>query len=123
MATQEILNRVAALLARAGHPATPDEEARTSAHIAARLIREHRLIVVTAVSPSERTRQQGQQSERPRPQRDGSRGGSWRAQPQAEPWKVYRASRPGICQACRRSFDFGARISWRNDIGPVHVGC
>jgi Protein of unknown function (DUF2786) len=36
-----ILSKITALLARAAHATTPEEEARTSAHVAARLISQH----------------------------------------------------------------------------------
>lgn len=54
----DVEDKVRKLLARASHPNTPEEEARTSAHIAAKLMAEHKIdvaaVVTAPIDPSSR---------------------------------------------------------------------
>ncbi len=112
MTTPRILDRIRALLARAAHPTTPEEEARTSAVQAARLIGKHEVAIgVPAVEVRV----------------------AWRA-PEPSSWTGsstarsgfhcrYRAAKAGRCQECKKSFAKGEEVGWRNPIGPVHLDC
>jgi hypothetical protein len=43
-----VITKIENLLARAAHDGTPEEEARTSAHVAAKLMAEHKVKVISA---------------------------------------------------------------------------
>lgn len=108
-ASPKTLDRIRALLARAAHPTTPEEEARTSAVQAARLIARYDVPIGTATVVDVRVW--------PSPTYGPSgRGGSGLH-------CRYQAARSGRCQECGRAFHKGEEIGWRNPIGPVHLDC
>ena len=114
-ATPKTLERIRALLARAAHATTPEEEARTSAVQAARLIARHGLAVGPGVMVEEvRIERRAWQAQ----------SSWWSGHPVAgDHGEPYAAPVGGRCQACKRAYRKGVRVQWRNPIGPVHVGC
>lgn len=112
LATPKQLERIRALLARAAHATTPEEEARTSAVQAARLIARHK---VEIGAPVLEVRVWTGSSSVADPQAWATAVGDF-GQP-------YAAKVGGRCQLCKRGYRRGERIKWRNPIGPVHVEC
>lgn len=103
----DILARVRALLARAASPA--EEEARTCAHIAARLIREHGI-------------------ELSLPRSSAAPPTAWPAAPprgaDAVPRRRTISARfAGYCRLCGAHYRVGELVSWARGLGAVHVPC
>lgn len=117
------VERVRALLARAGHDTTPEEEARTSAVLAARLIARTGICVGSGSDDVDALRRRIEALEAAlRRRRRGGRGRDG-VEPEDAYFKVYVAGKAGNCQKCGRGYAATERIAWVNPIGPVHVGC
>ncbi len=99
------LQKVEALIARATDPGASEEEQRTSAVIAVRLIREHKLLSVS--KPAEIPRIYGGQYPR-----------------DAAPARRIISSRyPGNCKACGDDYRAGDVVAWARNAGAVCVPC
>ena len=143
----DVVARVRALLERATHASTPEEEARTSALIAARLIRQHNLVVDVAVVPapsplpartapssawaevswadlsaanSAWTTSRSPASSEPSPSPDFF-GDSFEDRPRD--FRVMQNKFKGKCISCQRSIAIGEWIGWRPNRGATHYEC
>jgi hypothetical protein len=102
----KILDKVRKLLALAASP--QEEEARTAALLASRLILEHGIqltlggqTVVRGAEPC---------------------GAPVRPTNLTAPRRM-QSKFPGWCRACHAPFDVGADILWLKDVGAAHVAC
>lgn len=105
--------RVAQLVALAGSPY--EQEARTSAYLACKLIREHGLRVTDGEAPEAYeadtgVRERGEHRVDAPPYVDG---GACRA----------TARYAVVCMACKRLIGEGAGLWWMRGVGGVHIGC
>lgn len=109
------LQRVHALLDRASHETTPEEEARTSALIAARLIRQHGLRVVHPLR---------EEKPNPRVKSDPKkRRSSSKEVPEDAVGRRIMARYDGRCRGCKRAFFEGDYIVWVMNYGAWHPVC
>jgi hypothetical protein len=117
---RKVLERVRALLERAGHPDTPPEEARTSAVLAARMIREYKLEV--SHQPSAASRQESYSS--PATRRT-SRAGGWRPEAGGSPPRRRRKWSSPACTCFDGVLDIDCpehgRASHEVDAPPLEV--
>ena len=103
-AEAKTLQKVLALLARAAHPHTPEEEARTSAIIAARMIFASGLQIGASAEPPSKT------SPSPPPRCP-------------KPYRVFTSRFDGWCKSCGEPFDIGDRVAWVKGRGCTHYEC
>ena len=116
-ADAKTLERVRLLLERAGHPGTPEEEARTSATLAARLIYAHGYMVsypATAPPPPPPP---------PPPPTAAPPASSYAWKQRAKPYRVITSKFSGWCKACGDSFDEGDVVAWYRGRGCTHYDC
>ena len=112
-ADQKTLAKVRALLARAGHPNTPEEEARTSAVIAAKMIYSCGLEV--------NLKSQGKlpfDERQPKPKPKAP------SKPKASsPYRIITTKFDGWCKSCGDPFDVNDVVAWVKDRGCTHYDC
>lgn len=111
-ADERTLEKVRNLLVRAGHPGTPEEEARTSAAIAARMIYACGFVVELPV----RTKQPPPPPETP-PQPKP------RSPPKAKPYRVITSRWSGWCKSCGGAFEVDEAVAWIKGFGCTHYEC
>jgi hypothetical protein len=110
-----VLARVLALVERAAHDGTPEEEARTSAVIACKLIHKHDLLRL--LPPAAEPKKRGS-APRPTPkptQKETS-------DPDA-PVILLGSKYAGRCKACGFTYEVGDRVWWRRGYGATHERC
>lgn len=143
------LDRVTALLDRAGHEGTPEEEARTSAVLAARMIRQHGLVVVMPEPARGKRTPRYRGTSRASPSRDdgpshdnhspfdpyasaNAASGARRRRPPTVDFDPFDgelvgrrtvARYPGRCKDCRRGFREGDPVIWVPGDGARHPEC
>lgn len=119
----EAVAKVRALIERAVHPSTPEEEARTSALIAAKLIKSSGLEVTTpkGSGPSASTKPpQTDEDDR----WEAIRRQSHRRRRQREvTWVLLVSAYRGRCKSCRLHYEAGDEICWRRGSGATHFDC
>jgi len=119
MSDAKTLDKVVHLIALASSPS--EEEARTSAVLACRLIREHGFLVVMsngAPSPAARTARPAPPRSAPQPRPAPAPKRSRRPQP-----RLIVLNYRGVCVTCERYITRGDRAWWRPGKGVVHEGC
>lgn len=99
MRSASVVAKVRALIARAIDSGASEEESRTSAVIAARLIHQHALLDVDASEPA---------VESPLPK---------------TPRRVIVSKFAGYCRTCGCHYGTGARVAWGRGIGAICVPC
>lgn len=132
MADDTILIRVRALIDRAAHEATPEEEARSSAVIACKLIHKHSLLatVATTFSAAEDfTRSYSTPSASTRSA--SAKKPKGRSRPWVDP--TYDDEDPdvvklvskfrGRCLSCLKAYEVGETIWWQRGVGVTHESC
>ena len=109
---EKTLAKIRALLARATHETTPAEEARTSAHLAARLIVSHgfKIGLSNGHAPPPPP-----PPEEPRPRARSSGG--------MKNYAVFTNKYRGRCVSCGAPYAIGDRIAWRRGEGTTHYTC
>lgn len=107
------LEKIRALLARAVHPTTPSEEARTSAHLAVRLIVSNDF-TIGANGHARSAPPPPPPPPPPEPKRSRSSGSSY---------AVLSSKYDGRCVACAKPYAVGDRITWRRGEGATHYAC
>lgn len=100
-----LVSKVRALLARAVDAGASQEEQRTSAWIAARLIHQHSLL---------------EPEDQPAPACQAPEPRTHAAEPHR---RVIRSRYAGYCRACGARYSVGARIAWARQAGAVCVSC
>jgi hypothetical protein len=100
MTQDRVIDKVVKLLALASSSVV--EEARSAAHMAAQLIRDHQLQVV---DPTEKP---------------ARRGG-----PMQDPYDgiVITSKYPGRCKGCGKGYKEGDRVFWKKGVGAWHARC
>ena len=108
---EKTLAKIRALLARATHETTPPEEARTSAHLAARLIVSHGFSIGAASHSNGYAQPPPPPSPEERPKRSSSR---------EKNYAVFSSKYRGRCVSCGSPYAIGDRIAWRRGEGTTH---
>ena len=111
---EKTLAKIRALLARATHETTPAEEARTSAHLAARLIVSHGFSVGAADHSN------GHAKAPPPPPEEKPRA---RSSSREKNYAVFSSKYRGRCVSCAMPYAIGDRIAWRRGEGTTHYTC
>lgn len=127
----DVVAKVRALLERAAHPSTPEEEARTSAFIAARLIKANALeVTLPAVVPASAAPPAPPGDASSRATHDGpfraartTRRRRRRPVPEDPSWVLVLSMYRGRCKACRRFYEQGDEVCWRPGSGRTHFAC
>ena len=112
---EKTLAKIRALLARATHETTPPEEARTSAHLAAKLIVSHGFSVIGIVSHSN-----GYEKPPPTSAQEVKRS---RSAAGMKNYAVFTSKYRGRCVSCGAPYAIGDRIAWRRGEGTTHYTC
>jgi hypothetical protein len=110
-----VLERVLRLIALSGSP--NENEGRNAAVLAARLIREHKLLIVAPASPRTGRTPPGGTARRRTP---GSKRNVRRV---ADPAERIKAPLGGDCTRCRGRFRAGQEIYWFASGGGMHPAC
>jgi len=102
MTQERVIDKVTKLLALAASPVM--EEARSAAHMAAQLIRDHQLQVVDP-------------TEKPVRQKVGG--------VKQDPYDGFTITSryAGRCKGCGRSYREGDRVFWKKGVGAWHARC
>lgn len=141
---------VTKLLTRAGHPGTPEEEARTAAFKAAQMIYVHGFVLVPAYSPRAPSRESSpdtRAADRAAQtaaatavaakraneayanqildifERQQPRGRGRAVTRESQLAQTIRSSWDGYCKACGHSYKAGEAISFMPGRGAVHTDC
>lgn len=133
--TDKNLDRAKKLLERAGHPNTPEEEARSAAVLAARMIYEHGFLIV---SSEETPSVPAQPAVEPRAAATAAATAAhvqriWdvvnkqsarfqRVQAGLEP-QIMPSRYPGDCKSCGRPYAQGETVAWMPGRGVTHFDC
>lgn len=138
---EDILNKIRKLLTLATNAATTEEESRTVAMKAVRLIVEHKIVLTTNGArpsarhppppPSTPPRDDVDYEEEfgdifgRRAKRDPGRYDSYVPPPKVpgEKWVRISAAYDGRCMVCKKAFPAGTTIFWGKDVGSSHVEC
>ena len=116
-----LLVRVRSLVDRAAHEATPEEEARTSAVIACKLIAKHEMLSLAALES-----RAAPVPEPPRPKRADppptpkSRS---RAADDDPPVVLLASKYAGRCKHCGFGYEVGDSVWWKRGGGATHEAC
>jgi len=122
--------RIDALIARAVHPTTPEEEARTSALIAVRQARENGLTLVDAAAHAREIASLQNTIESllatmPEPAEYAPPPPPPTARPRrkGEPFVTLVSKYDGKCKACSERYLSGDEIAWMRERGATHYAC
>lgn len=114
--TEQKLDRIRKLIALSA--SSHVEEARTSAFMACKLIREHGFTVGPTSQSSSRTAHTTPRSEPPPPQPPPK--SKYEKHPE---WIRMTAKYAGFCKVCRKTVDEGSPIFWKLGEGSQHEAC
>lgn len=115
MSNANILERVTALLNRAGHPSTPENEARSCAVLAAKLVYKHEFIVT-----EKNTTVINDNHDYWKDAVDPKQTENWT---EVKTFKTVISKSKGVCRSCKKEYNLGEVVAEVKGSGITHHKC